>query len=496
MKQKFSMAMSLAVILAMLLTSFALADGYSVDNDVFSPGNQNSDTLSAAPGATVNSSADIVVDWQGQKHLSPNTAISFSVDAQKTDLPAGYSVSTVSSSVPGDWDDTTDYFIVGASSISFTAPSVPGSYTYTVKWMNTQDTCLPGDNGCLSGGADAFTIYLTVTGHTNTPPTVSADNNSVTVDEGSLANNTGTYSDADGDSVALSASVGNIVGNANGTWNWSFSTTDGPAESQTVTITADDGQAQASTTFDLTVNNVNPIVAAPSWNPASVACRKPVTLQGISFSDPGTIDNPWNVNIAWGDASADTNYNTNTQGAQSDQSHTYNFPGTYSATVGVTDKDSGYGSAQSASLNVLQTYTVRFLQPFDGSSPSNLITNTMKSGRVVPVKVTIYDDCAQAYVTDPATMVKIFVSLASSNNTSNDAVETYADAGASNGNTLYFRWTSDTSAPGGGFWIYNLDSKTVLGGSALAINKTYRVDVYIGNVKATVTTWALLTPVK
>jgi hypothetical protein len=120
----------------------------------------------------------------------------------------------------------------------------------------------------------------------------------------------------------------------------------------------------------------------------------------------------------------------------------------------------------------------------------------MKSGRVVPVKVTIYDDCAQAYVTDPAAMVKIFVSLASSNNTSNDAVETYADAGASNGNTLYFRWTSDTSAPGGGFWIYNLDSKTVLGGSALAINKTYRVDVYIGNVKATVTTWALLTPVK
>jgi PKD repeat protein len=202
------------------------------------------------------------------------------------------------------------------------------------------------------------------------------------------------------------------------------------------------------------------------------------------------------VNIDWGDSSTDTNYNANTQGAQSNQNHTYNTPGTYAATVTVTDKDGGSGSnATATSLNVLQTYTVNFLQPFDNSSPSQLITNTMKSGRTVPVKVTIYDDCALAYVTDPSA-VTIFLSTGTTTGGSNDAVEVYADAGASNSNTLSFRWTSDSTAPGGGFWIYNLDSRTVLNGSALALNTTYRVDVFVGSVRATTTKWALLKPVK
>src|SRR5215212_6281409 len=108
MKNKFSVAMSLAVILAMLLTSLALADGYSVDNDIFYPGNQNSISLSSGPGAPVNTSAHIIVDFQGSKHLSAGSNISFSVSSAQTTLPAGYSVSTVSSTVPSNWNDTTD----------------------------------------------------------------------------------------------------------------------------------------------------------------------------------------------------------------------------------------------------------------------------------------------------------------------------------------------------------------------------------------------------
>jgi len=218
-------------------------------------------------------------------------------------------------------------------------------------------------------------------------------------------------------------------------------------------------------------------------------------LTNIGFTDAGVIDDPWNVNIGWGDGSTDINYDTSDQNGEPDQSHTYDMPGSYTATVGVTDKDAGFGS-NTATLNVLQTYSVKFLQPFDGATISNLITNTMKSGRVVPVKVTIYDDCAQTYVTDPAAIVKIFLSTGTSTGSTSDTVEVYADAGASNGNTLNFRWTSDSSAPGGGFWIYNLDSKTALNGAPLVINTTYRVDVFLGNVKATATTWALLKPVK
>jgi hypothetical protein len=534
MKNKFSIALSLAVILSMLLTSFALADNYTVDNDVYDNGNQNSVNLSAQAGELVNTSAQLVVNWQGSKHLVPGTNVTLSVNASQTDLPDGYSVSSVSKLVPSNWNDNSDSF-VGSSLISFTAPSTPATYIYTVKWNDTTQTC-SSDQDCLTGAA-AFTINLTVTepqvvdtdgdgvadSSDNCPLVANADqadadsdrlgnacdSNSYAPtlltaaadangDEGDTLSTSGAFSDLDGNNtltITKASGAGTVTDNLNGTWSWSLATTDNG--SGTVVLQASDSEHTVATdSFDWSAENVVPSVATPLWNSASVACRAPATLTNISFSDPGANDFPWNVNVAWGDGSTDVNYNAMTQGAQSSQSHTYNVPGMYTATVGVTDKDGGSGSAQSGTLTVLQTYSVKFLQPFDGSSPSNLITNTMKSGRVVPVKVTIFDDCAQAYVTDPTAMVKIFLSTGTETGGSNDTVEIYADAGASNGNTLYFRWTSDATAPSGGFWIYNLDSRTALNGSAFAVNTTYRVDVYVAAVKATAQTWALLKPVK
>jgi hypothetical protein len=514
MKNKFSMAISLAVVLAMLLTSLALADTYSVDSDVFSPGNQHSVTLSAAPGATVNTSAQIVVDWQGQKHLQAGSSVSFSVNASQTNLPSGYSVGSASGTVPTPWDTDDDYFEL-TSNISFTAPSTAGPYSYTVKWDDVSQTCATRGDDCLTG-SDAFIINLTVTGSQDTD---SDDDGIDDVDDNCPYVYNPLQEDADNDGLgdacdtnsyapALASSAADANGNEGSTLGTSGSFTDQDGNSTltitkvddssgSVTVQASDGEHTAATdSFNWSAANLPPVVAAPSWAGTSVACRAPATLQGISFSDAGVIDNPWNVNIDWGDSSTDTNYNANTQGAQSNQNHTYNTPGTYAATVTVTDKDGGSGSnATATSLNVLQTYTVNFLQPFDNSSPSQLITNTMKSGRTVPVKVTIYDDCALAYVTDPSA-VTIFLSTGTTTGGSNDAVEVYADAGASNSNTLSFRWTSDSTAPGGGFWIYNLDSRTVLNGSALALNTTYRVDVFVGSVRATTTKWALLKPVK
>jgi len=136
-----------------------------------------------------------------------------------------------------------------------------------------------------------------------------------------------------------------------------------------------------------------------------------------------------------------------------------------------------------------QVYTVRFLPPFDGSTPSNLIANTMKSGRVVPVKATIYDECAASYVTGPNADVTIALKKASAFPDTNDAVEVYADPGASNGDTLSFRFAD-------GFWIYNLDSRTVLNGSPLVVGTEYRIDIYVGANKATGAQWALLKPKK
>ena len=57
--------------------------------------------------------------------------------------------------------------------------------------------------------------------------------------ESQTANNTGTFSDLGDDTVTITASIGTVsqVGTQSGTWSWSFDTSDGTDDSQTVTIT-------------------------------------------------------------------------------------------------------------------------------------------------------------------------------------------------------------------------------------------------------------------
>lgn len=49
------------------------------------------------------------------------------------------------------------------------------------------------------------------------------------------------------DVVTLTASVGAVVDNCNGGWNWSFNTRDGPDENQVITITATGSDGAKST---------------------------------------------------------------------------------------------------------------------------------------------------------------------------------------------------------------------------------------------------------
>ena len=60
----------------------------------------------------------------------------------------------------------------------------------------------------------------------NSPATTTTLNSpSVTVNEGSQATNGGTFNDADGDPVTITASVGTIsrkLGTSSGTWSWTF----------------------------------------------------------------------------------------------------------------------------------------------------------------------------------------------------------------------------------------------------------------------------------
>lgn len=319
-------------------------------------------------------------------------------------------------------------------------------------------------------------------------PSVDTNATNTSGDEGSAQTNSGSFTDADdnGSLMVTGSGAGTVTDNGDGTWSWTHTPTD--EASGTVTVTATDGEhTDAVDTFDWSASNVDPIVAAPAFASTTVDCRNAIALNGISFSDPGVNDDPWNVSIDWGDGSTDTSYSTNAQGAQPNQTHTYDAAGgPYTVTVTVTDEDGGQGSNTSVNtITVQQTYAVDFLPPFDDSSPSTLIVNKMKNGRVVPVKATIYDECALADVTDPTAAVTIGTTKTSGTGTG-DPVEIYADAGQSSGDTNRFRWSTD------GFWIYNLDSKAL----GLVVNNTYRVDAYVDGDKATRDTWALLQPVK
>ena len=231
------------------------------------------------------------------------------------------------------------------------------------------------------------------------------------------------------------------------------------------------------------VNNASPTVVA-GFTAVSVNCQTMATLT-IDPADAGANDSPWTINVAWGDGTTEPEI-TRTNLDSFTVTHVYASPGAYNATVSVTDKDNGTGSDLTNGVTINQTYTVDFLPPFDDSSPSALMVNKMKNGRVVPVKAKIFDDCVGAFVTDPGADVTIRVSKTSGSGGSSDPVEEYADAGQSSAGTDEFRWSTD------GFWIYNLDSKAL----GLVVNNLYRVDIYVGTVKATTTNWAVLQPVK
>ncbi len=158
-------------------------------------------------------------------------------------------------------------------------------------WLG-QATPPAGLSDVVAISAGNHSLALRCVPVSNNPPTVAANNTSVTVDEGQTAANSGTVSDTDGDTVSLSASVGTVVNNNDGTWSWSFGTSNGPAESQTITISADDGKGgTSSTTFDLTVNNVAPTVNA---GPDQTVFRNDVVTVSGSWTDPAAAaDNPY-----------------------------------------------------------------------------------------------------------------------------------------------------------------------------------------------------------
>jgi hypothetical protein len=112
----------------------------------------------------------------------------------------------------------------------------------------------------------------------------------VTVNEGSEATNSGTFSDSDGDQVGITASIGTVTIN-NSTWHWQYPATDGPALNQQVTLIADDDRGGSATlSFILNVNNVAPLITSISNN-GPIYEGSSVTVT-VNASDPAGANDP------------------------------------------------------------------------------------------------------------------------------------------------------------------------------------------------------------
>jgi hypothetical protein len=171
---------------------------------------------------------------------------------------------------------------------------------------------------------------------------------------------------------------GTFTDKGDGTWSWSFPTTDDVAGA-TDTVTASDGTGSTATdSFHYSAANANPVLGTPS-NTSQSNCSASISA---TFTDVGTADTH-TATIAWGDG------NTTDQAAVTESngsgtvtgSHTYGSPGTYNVTVTVTDDDGGGDTSDSLVVNNNPQVS--------GNQPPIIAGKTFNIGSTIPVKVIV-----------------------------------------------------------------------------------------------------------
>ena len=290
-------------------------------------------TATDAAGNTSSASAAVNVAIDLNDPPAANAGGPYTVpEGSSTTLDGTGSADTDGVIVSYEWDFDYDGVIFDVDAIgpapTFDAAGLDGPSQRTLAVRVTDDN-------------DAAAIATATLDVTNAAPAVEADNASVTMDEGQTASNTGTFADAGVDDVTISASVGVVsqAGTQSGTWSWSLGTSDGPDDSQTVTITAIDSDGDStSVTFDLIVANVPPSIdAVTDDGPRNVG--SPITIS-VAASDPAGANDPLTYEF---DFDNDLVYEvTNATGVAQ---HAYASAGAKHVNLRVTDGDGGEATA-------------------------------------------------------------------------------------------------------------------------------------------------------
>lgn len=299
----------------------------------------------------VNASENVYNDTSGTEldgHYADGVSFNLIIDGDITTTEDGPAVSGAFEADDVDTDD-------GQSTLTYTVTAQPaeGSVTnnndgtFTFDPGNdfhdlaagqsrnaTFDFTATDSHGAVSNTA---TVTTTVDG-VNDAPSVAADNDPVTVSEGTTATNAGTFHDVDaGDNVTITADIGSITSQTSGNsgvWSWELGTSDN-FTTTTVTITAQDSQGvQRTAQFDVTSTNVAPTADLTNDGPKDEGSA--VTVSFSNQTDPGT--DTFTYSFDWDN---DGVYETVDQ-ASSSATYTWNENGTYTVGGRIKDDDGGY----------------------------------------------------------------------------------------------------------------------------------------------------------
>jgi hypothetical protein len=218
----------------------------------------------------------------------------------------------------------------------------------------------------------------------NDPPTANAGG-PYTVNEGSTVTLSATGTDPENGPLTYAWDLDN-----NGTFetpgqNVSFAGLDGPATFTVAVQVTDNGGLTAVASTTVIVNNVPPTVGTPTVTPEPSTEGNSVTANA-TFTDPaGGFDEPYTCTVNYGDGSGDLTGVVNGYTCTG-PAHIYPTFGSYTVTIGVTDKDGGTGT-NSTPHTVIFNWA-GFFPPI-----ANLNTlNMAQSGSSIPIKFSLGGD--------------------------------------------------------------------------------------------------------
>ena len=315
-------------------------------------GDSETDSFSVASvDGTANETVEVTIDG-----LNDVPTVNDSVNATASEDDPPFNVDLLDGAIDVDANSVLD--AIGVTLVSGDDSGITvGTNTLSVDPSAYNITML-GENAVIQysytitdgiDGTVTQTATITITGQNETPE-LTVDNSTVTVDEGDPATNSGTFSDLDSDQeVTITASQGTItqdIGNSGG-WSWSFDAEDGP-HNELVTITADDDNGGVvQQTFDLSVQNVAPVVTEITSTHDDLDTAPADGLVTISgqFNDPAQDEDTHTVAVNWGDGAATESLSVDQLRDTFNGQNLYGASGVYQISVTVTDSD-GVDSAE------------------------------------------------------------------------------------------------------------------------------------------------------